>query len=63
LQRIYIEEGVRGWYRGLVPTLVGYLPTWAIYFTAYEHFKPFFRRQLGAGRALPWTPLFCARAT
>ena len=50
LHRIYVDEGVRGWYRGLTPTLVGYLPTWAIYFVAYEHFKTAYRTWLGA----PW---------
>lgn len=28
--RIWTEEGVRGFYRGLGPTIYGYLPTWAI---------------------------------
>ncbi|CAG8441703.1 3128_t:CDS:2 [Ambispora leptoticha] len=39
LRRIWREEGIRGLYRGLGPTLYGYLPTWAIYFTAYDYFK------------------------
>ncbi|KAF0441146.1 mitochondrial carrier [Gigaspora margarita] len=39
LKRIWIEEGIRGLYRGLGPTLYGYLPTWAIYFSAYDYFK------------------------
>ncbi|KAI8084229.1 mitochondrial carrier domain-containing protein [Gilbertella persicaria] len=33
---ICIEEGLSGFYRGLTPTVVGYLPTWAIYFTVYD---------------------------
>lgn len=45
------EEGLRGLYRGVVPLMIGYLPTWAIYFTVYEkakHFYPgFFDRHLG----------------
>ncbi|CAG8575875.1 6641_t:CDS:2 [Ambispora gerdemannii] len=39
LRRIWREEGIRGLYRGLGPTLYGYLPTWAIYFSAYDYFK------------------------
>ncbi|GBC04497.1 hypothetical protein RclHR1_00570053 [Rhizophagus clarus] len=39
LKRIWVEEGIRGLYRGLGPTLYGYLPTWAIYFSAYDYFK------------------------
>ncbi|KAJ2156910.1 hypothetical protein GGF46_004869 [Coemansia sp. RSA 552] len=39
LQRIVHEEGPRGLYRGLAPMLMGYLPTWGIYFTAYETLK------------------------
>ncbi|KAI9476518.1 MAG: mitochondrial carrier domain-containing protein [Benjaminiella poitrasii] len=37
LSRIWHEEGIRGLYRGLGPTILGYLPTWAIYFTAYDY--------------------------
>lgn len=37
--RIYKQNGVRGFYRGLGPTIAGYLPTWAIYFTAYDWIK------------------------
>lgn len=36
LQTIFQEEGFRGFYRGIGPTLVGYAPTWAIYFTVYN---------------------------
>ncbi|KAI5285676.1 hypothetical protein KEM52_002336 [Ascosphaera acerosa] len=30
------DEGVRGFYRGLAPMLLGYLPTWAVYMTVYD---------------------------
>ena len=33
LRTIWTHEGIRGLYRGLAPTIYGYLPTWAIYFT------------------------------
>lgn len=39
LRRIWNEEGLRGLYRGLGPTLLGYLPTFAIYFPAYHNYK------------------------
>ncbi|KAK9686851.1 hypothetical protein K7432_015001 [Basidiobolus ranarum] len=39
LTRIWAEEGIRGLYRGLGPTIYGYLPTWAIYFSVYDHLK------------------------
>ena len=39
LKRIWMEEGFRGLYRGLGPTLLGYLPTFSIYFPAYHNYK------------------------
>lgn len=53
LRRIWIEEGLKGWYRGLGPTLLGYLPTWSIYFTSYNHFKIIFSSYLSS----PYLPL------
>ncbi|KAJ2078737.1 hypothetical protein H4R24_004266 [Coemansia sp. RSA 988] len=47
LQRIVAEEGPRGLYRGLAPMMMGYLPTWGIYFAAYESLK----RELSAANA------------
>lgn len=36
---IWTSGGFRGFYRGLGPTLAGYLPTWGIYFTVYDMVK------------------------
>ncbi|KZT73964.1 mitochondrial carrier [Daedalea quercina L-15889] len=33
------HNGIRGLYRGLGPTILGYLPTWAIYFAVYDGIK------------------------
>ncbi|WFD32751.1 hypothetical protein MSPP1_003802 [Malassezia sp. CBS 17886] len=39
ISRIWHDDGVRGFYRGLGPTMIGYLPTWAIYFGVYDTCK------------------------
>lgn len=39
LRSIYVNDGLCGFYRGLGPTIFGYLPTWAIYFTVYDNCK------------------------
>ncbi|KAH8825177.1 mitochondrial NAD transporter [Flagelloscypha sp. PMI_526] len=36
------QSGFRGFYRGLGPTILGYLPTWAIYFSVYDGIKNYF---------------------
>ncbi|BGP43539.1 hypothetical protein JCM10450v2_007706 [Rhodotorula kratochvilovae] len=38
-KHIWLSDGFRGLYRGLGPTVIGYLPTWAIYFTVYDQVK------------------------
>ncbi|CCH40914.1 putative mitochondrial carrier [Wickerhamomyces ciferrii] len=42
LKTIFNEEGVRGLYRGLSPIILGYFPTWMIYFSVYEKAKIFY---------------------
>lgn len=44
---IWREEGLRGMYRGLGPIILGYLPTWAVYFTVYGRSKVFFSNYVG----------------
>ncbi|KAF8513758.1 mitochondrial NAD transporter [Gautieria morchelliformis] len=39
LKTIIKHDGFRGLYRGLGPTILGYLPTWAIYFAVYDGIK------------------------
>ncbi|WVQ87862.1 hypothetical protein IAS59_001593 [Cryptococcus gattii] len=55
IKDIWRSGGFRGFYRGLGPTLAGYLPTWGIYFTVYDMVKD----KLGAWAAhndLPTKP-------
>ena len=44
---IWLEDGMRGLYRGLGPMLLGYIPTWAVYMTTYEATKDFLNPQMG----------------
>ncbi|AET39533.1 NAD+ transporter Ecym_4494 [Eremothecium cymbalariae DBVPG len=39
LSRIVKDESYRGLYKGLVPIVLGYFPTWMIYFSIYERCK------------------------
>jgi len=42
IKSILRHDGIRGMYRGLGPTILGYLPTWAIYFAVYDGIKTYF---------------------
>jgi len=42
MKSVLRENGLRGFYRGLGPTMLGYLPTWAIYFAVYDGIKTVF---------------------
>ncbi|WWC92348.1 uncharacterized protein L201_007303 [Kwoniella dendrophila CBS 6074] len=39
ISKIWKSSGFKGFYRGLGPTVAGYLPTWGIYFTVYDLVK------------------------
>lgn len=44
---IWQQEGLKGMYRGLGPIILGYLPTWAVWFTIYARSKQLFGRYVG----------------
>lgn len=51
---------MRGLYRGLGPTVLGYLPTWAIYFAAYNSLKPHASLLLTAAESSPQVHMLSA---
>lgn len=42
LTTIINDEGIRGLYKGLTPIVLGYFPTWMIYFSVYERCKNYY---------------------
>jgi len=50
IKQVWIRDGFKGFYRGLGPMLLGYLPTWAIYFTVYDSVKEAFGGHALGGR-------------
>lgn len=44
---IWKDEGLRGMYRGLGPIILGYLPTWAVWFTVYNKSKTWMSQRHG----------------
>jgi len=45
IKTMYHNEGIRGFFAGLSPTMLGLVPTYAIYFTTYTNFKTYFCRK------------------
>jgi hypothetical protein len=48
LQTIYLEEGIKGLYKGYWPAIATYGPFVGIYFAAYEQSKKIYKRIYGA---------------
>ncbi|CAI2040720.1 hypothetical protein SEUBUCD646_0I01670 [Saccharomyces eubayanus] len=60
LSTIVRDEGPQGLYKGLVPIVLGYFPTWMIYFSVYEVSKKFFH---GVFTQLDFIAQSCAAIT
>ncbi len=59
---IWREEGIKGMYRGLGPIILGYLPTWAVWFTVYGKSKEYFSQTSGMyAMSLGWMELIQVR--
>jgi solute carrier family 25 folate transporter 32 len=44
---IWLQDGMRGMYRGLGPMLLGYLPTWAVYMSVYDSSQKYYYTHIG----------------
>ncbi|KAI3817214.1 hypothetical protein L1987_11003 [Smallanthus sonchifolius] len=62
LKTIIREDGPRGLYRGLSPTLAALLPNWAVYFTVYGQLKELLDSHgAGAATAVTTNPLWVVK--
>jgi solute carrier family 25 folate transporter 32 len=44
---IWVQDGIKGMYRGLGPMLLGYLPTWAVYMSVYDSSRNYWYDHVG----------------
>ncbi|EGC35614.1 hypothetical protein DICPUDRAFT_87783 [Dictyostelium purpureum] len=42
VKKIFARGGLKNFYLGLKPTLIGQIPSWAVYFSTYQYFKELF---------------------
>lgn len=61
-KEIYRVDGIKGFYRGLKPMIVGIIPTRAIYFWSYNSAKNMFNQTLNMPISSPLTHLSSAFA-
>lgn len=61
-KEIYRVDGIKGFYRGLKPMIVGIIPTRAIYFWSYNSAKNMFNQTLNMPISSPFTHLSSAFA-
>jgi solute carrier family 25 (mitochondrial folate transporter), member 32 len=59
LSEIVTRDGVRGLWQGVGPTVLGLVPTWAIYWVTYHGLKNYQVQSLNLDRNSPWLHLRC----
>jgi solute carrier family 25 folate transporter 32 len=37
MKELYMEDGIKSFYKGLGTTMLGYIPNWSIYFVTYQY--------------------------
>lgn len=52
LRTIFVEEGMSGFFRGLPPTMLGYVLSYSCYFSCYDSSRKFFVSVLGSDRMM-----------
>ena len=62
LRTIALEEGASGFFRGLPPTLLGYVLSYSCYFTCYDSSRNFFANLMGKDQVMASTMLAATSA-
>lgn len=59
LEEMVAHDGLRGLWMGTGPTLLGLIPTWAVYWLAYHSLKNYQTQSLGLDGDSAWLHLRC----
>jgi len=54
------EDGLKGFYRGLTPLLLGYVPTWAVYLTIYNQTRTYISEREDLGISTFWANVYAS---
>jgi hypothetical protein len=58
LKSLYLIEGIRGWYRGILPAMIGSYPGQAIHYVGFEVLRDALRKKVSYDESSPLQNFF-----